>query len=59
MIIKKVSDINGDQILIYPSREGDEIYCYSTLIEAQQKLNQIQDFPIYSDCVLEIIENEE
>ena len=58
MIIKKVSGINSDQILIYPPREGDEIYDYSTLIEAQQKLTQIQNFPIYSDCVLEIIENE-
>ncbi len=57
LIIKKVSSIPGEQILIYPPREGDEIYDYATLAEAQQKMNQIQSYPIYSDCVLEIIED--
>ena len=59
LITKKVSGVPGEQILIYPSREGDEIYDYATLAEAQQKLNQIQGYLIYSDCVLEIIENVE
>ncbi len=59
IIIKEVSGAPGEQILIYPPREGDEIYDYPTLIEAQQKLNQIQGYPIYSDCVLGIIEDTE
>jgi hypothetical protein len=59
MITKKVSGTDGEQILIYPTRESDEIYDYKTLTEAQQKLSLIQDLPIYADCILEIIENEE
>ena len=59
LITKKVNGTDGEQILIYPTREGDEIYDYETLIKAQQKLSSIQDLPIYEDCILEIIENEE
>jgi hypothetical protein len=55
IIVKNVSGVIGHQILIYPNREGDQIYCYSTLLETQQKLNEIQNEPIYSDCMLEII----
>jgi hypothetical protein len=57
IIVKEVSGVLGEQILIYPSRNGDEIYSYSTLIEAQQKVNEIKNYPIYSDCVLQIIED--
>lgn len=57
IIVKNVSGIIGEQILIYPFREGDQIYSYSTIEDAQQKLNEIQNYPIYSDCVLQIIED--
>ena len=59
IIIKEVSGILSEQILIYPPREGDKIYSYTTLIEAQQKMNEIQNYPIYSDCILKIIEDTE
>jgi hypothetical protein len=57
IIVKNVSGIIGEQILIYPPREGDQIYSYSTMEEAQQKLNEIQNNPIYNDCILQIIED--
>jgi hypothetical protein len=57
IIVKNVSGIIGEQILIYPNREGDQIYSYSTMEETQQKLNEIKNNPIYSDCVLQIIED--
>jgi hypothetical protein len=57
IIVKNVSGIIGEQILIYPPREGDQIYSYSTMVEAQQKLNEIQNNPIYNDCILQIIED--
>ena len=57
IIVKNVSGIIGEQILIYPPREGDQIYSYSTMEEAQQKLNEIQNESIYSDCDLQIIED--
>ena len=57
IIVKNVSGVDGQEILIYPHREGDQIYSYSTMEEAQQKLNEIQNYPIYSDCVLQIIED--
>jgi hypothetical protein len=57
IIVKNVSGIIGEQILIYPHREGDQIYSYSTMIDAEQKLNEIQNDPIYNDCILEIIED--
>jgi hypothetical protein len=57
IIVKNVSGIIGEQILIYPPREGDQIYSYSTMEEAQQKLNEIQNNPIYNDCLLQIIED--
>jgi hypothetical protein len=57
IIVKNVSGIIGEQILIYPHREGDQIYSYSTMVSAQQKLNEIQNESIYSDCDLQIIED--
>jgi hypothetical protein len=48
IIVKNVSGIIGEQILIYPFREGDQIYSYSTMVSAQQKLNEIQNESIYS-----------
>jgi macrodomain Ter protein organizer (MatP/YcbG family) len=57
IIVKNVSGADGQEILIYPHREGDQIYSYSTMEETQQKLNEIQNNPIYSDCVLQIIED--
>jgi hypothetical protein len=57
IIVKNVSGIIGEQILIYPFREGDQIYSYSTMVSAQQKLNEIQNESIYSDCDLQIIED--
>lgn len=59
LIVKNVSGVVGEQILIYPPREGDEIFDYLTLTEAQQKLNEIQNNPIYSDCTLQIIEDQD
>lgn len=59
LIVKNVSGVVGEQILIYPPREGDEIFDFPTLIEAQEKLNEIQNNPIYSDCTLQIIEDED
>lgn len=57
LIVKNVSGVIGEQILIYPPREGDEIFDFLTLTEAQEKLNEIQNNPIYSDCILQIIED--
>jgi hypothetical protein len=57
LIVKNVSGVIGEQILIYPPREGDEIFDFLTLTEAQEKLNEIQINPIYSDCILQIIED--
>ena len=57
IIVKNVSGIIGEQILIYPHREGDQIYSYTTMEESQQKLNEIQNETIYSDCTLQIIED--
>lgn len=57
LIVKTVSGVSGEQILIYPPREGDQIYEYPTLAEAQQKISQIQGYPIYSDCSLEAIQD--
>lgn len=57
LIVKNVSGVIGEQILIYPSREGDEIFDFLTLTEAEQKLSEIQNNPIYSDCTLQIIED--
>lgn len=59
LIVKNVSGVVGEQILIYPPREGDEIFDFPTLIEAQEKLNEIQNNPIYSDCTLQIIEDQD
>jgi len=55
-IVKIVNDTLGEQILIYPDRENDQIYSFDNLLEAQQKLNNLQNNPIYSDCTLKIIE---
>jgi hypothetical protein len=59
IIVKNISGIVSEQILIYPPREGDKIYSYLTFTEAQQKLNEIKNYSIYSDCVLQIIEDSE
>ena len=56
LIVKIVSGSIGEQILIYPSRPGDEIYDFSTLQQAEIKVSEIQNLPIYSDCQLQIIE---
>jgi hypothetical protein len=58
LITKTDSLSTGKQILLYPPREGDEIFEFSTLQEAESKLNEIIGWPIYSDCTLEIIEDE-
>jgi hypothetical protein len=55
IIVKNVSGVTGQEILIYPHRDGDQIYSYSTMEEAQQKMNEIQNKAIYSDCTLQII----
>jgi hypothetical protein len=57
LIIKKVTGVIGEQILIYPAREGDEIFYFMKLTDAEQKLNEIKGNAIYSDCVLQIIED--
>lgn len=59
LITKIIPGTPGEQILIYPPREGDEIYDFSTRAEAEQKINEIQNYPIYSDCTLQIIEDAE
>ena len=57
LIIKIIPGTPGEQILIYPPRPGDEIYEFSTLQQAEIKVSEIQNMPIYSDCQLQIIEN--
>ncbi len=57
LIVKIVSGSIGEQILIYPPRPGDEIYDFSTLQQAEIKVSEIQNLPIYSDCQLQIIED--
>lgn len=58
LITKTDSLSPGKQILLYPPREGDEIFEFSTLQEAESKLSEIGGWSIYSDCTLEIIEDE-
>ena len=57
LIVKIVSGSIGEQILIYPPRPGDEIYDFLTLQQAEIKVSEIQNLPIYSDCQLQIIED--
>lgn len=58
LIVKTDSTSAGKQILLYPPREGDEIFEFSTLQEAETKKIEIQGLAIYSDCILEIIEDD-
>jgi len=57
LIVKKTLENPGEQILLFPPREGDQIYEFPTLEQAQSKIGEISSLPIYSDCILEIIED--
>jgi hypothetical protein len=53
-VVKIVNNIKGEQILIYPERQGDKIYSYDNLLEAEECINNIKNYPIYSDCELTV-----
>ena len=51
-IIKKLKNSITEYILLYPLMEDDEIYEYSTIEEAQEKLDEIKNLSIYNDVDL-------
>jgi hypothetical protein len=57
LIVKIVNDFPGEQIKIYPEREGDYIVEYNNLVDAELWIQNNKNNPIYSDCTLKILED--
>jgi hypothetical protein len=55
-IIKKYPGSNVEYILLFPEIENDKIYEFDTLLEAQEKLEEIKNLEIYKNIILEINE---
>lgn len=55
-IIKKKPHDDNDFILLHPLVQGDAIYEFETLDEANSKLEQIKNLEIYKDIQLLVIE---
>lgn len=54
-IIKKRKGQNGYQLLIHPFVDGDRIYEFKTLQEANNVLKEISSLQIYNDINLSIV----
>lgn len=55
-IIKKRNRYFGEQIILHPFLNGDEIYEFDTIEECQSKIDEIQNWEMYSDVELSIKE---
>jgi hypothetical protein len=51
----KVNNV-GQEILLYPPTQGDEIYEYFTYEEATENIEKLKQLKIYKDIELIIIE---
>lgn len=55
-IIKKRSKYFGEQIILHPFLTNDEIYEFDTIEECELKIEEIQNWEMYSDVTLSIKE---
>jgi hypothetical protein len=55
-IIKKRNKHFGEQIILHPFLNGDEIYEFDTIEECETKIEEIRNWEMYSDVILSIKE---